>query len=552
MVSIPPPSPPSSMLGSVQPWMNSSATFRPCQPTWFYHPFCCLHFHAPLPELHTPLPRTFGDRSSPFNSDHTNPFSATLASSAAYNRLGILKFTQDLRLMNLQHIPTLTCKLPLLLRERATLGVASKTPGHGLHTSLPMYFETLAYTKPETDSLPDEGDVVLTITHLINRIPSRVFWCRTYVHNHGPNPTTFTPWAQTCVFVGYPLHQQGYKCFHPFSRESESEKSNCAIFESTCPTFVTLPSLDPHNTSSVDIEVISDGKNCDNKNEVSAKVIENETGEDRSENISDHGRNESPGKEDLELCTLPKGYKNVRCKRVFTIKFKADGTLDKHKARKITVLIVYVDDIVLSGDDTNEILHLKKKMGDEFEIKDLGNLKYFLGMEIVKSREGVSVSQKRYTLDWLTETGMLGCRSANTPIEFNAKLRDTGDKVSIDHIEKYQCLVGKLIYLSHTMPNISYPVSTVSQFMQTPYQKHMEAVNRILRYLKATSGKRLTFLKTDKRCIEAYTDSNWVGSIVDRNSISGSCTFVWGISLLGEVRSKRLLQGAVLKLSIGP
>ncbi|TYK04502.1 Cysteine-rich RLK (receptor-like protein kinase) 8 [Cucumis melo var. makuwa] len=166
-------------------------------------------------------------------------------------------------------------------------------------------------------------------------------------------------------------------------------------------------------------------------------------------------------------------------------------------------------------------------MGDEFEIKDLGNLKYFLGMEVARSKEGISVSQRKYTLDLLTETGMLGCRPADTPIEFNCKLGNSDDQVPVDK-EQYQRLVGKLIYLSHTRPDISFAVSVVSQFMQAPYEKHMEAVNRILRYLKNTPGKGLMFRKTNRKTIEAYTDSDWAGSVIDRKSTSGYCTFVWG------------------------
>ncbi|KAA0048599.1 reverse transcriptase [Cucumis melo var. makuwa] len=187
----------------------------------------------------------------------------------------------------------------------------------------------------------------------------------------------------------------------------------------------------------------------------------------------------------LEICALPKGHKTVGCKRVFSLKYKADGTLDRHKARlvakgftqtydlveevymsprqdlkpdlkpnlisrysqghsdhtlftkvsktgKIAILIVYVDDIVLTGDDQTEISQLKQRIGDEFEIKDLGNLKYFLGMEVARSKEGISMSQRKYTLDLLTETGMLGCRPTDTPIEFNCKLGNSDDQVLVD------------------------------------------------------------------------------------------------------------------------
>ncbi|KAL4030573.1 hypothetical protein IC575_008819 [Cucumis melo] len=102
------------------------------------------------------------------------------------------------------------------------------------------------------------------------------------------------------------------------------------------------------------------------------------------------------------------------------------------KTEKIAILIVYVDDIVLTGDDQTEISQLKQRMGDEFEIKDLENLKYFLGMEVARSKEGISVSQRKYTLDLLTETDMLGCRPADTPIEFNCKLGNSDDQVPVD------------------------------------------------------------------------------------------------------------------------
>ncbi|KAL0561215.1 hypothetical protein IC582_001637 [Cucumis melo] len=134
---------------------------------------------------------------------------------------------------------------------------------------------------------------------------------------------------------------------------------------------------------------------------------------------------------------------------------------------------------------------------------------------------------------------MLGCRHADTSIEFNCKLGNFDDQVPVDK-EQYQRLVGKLIYLSHTRPDISFAVSVVSQFMQAPYEKHMEVVNRILRYLKNTPGKGLMFRKTNRKTIEAYTDSDWVGSVVNRKSTSGYCTFVWTILQLGGVRSKVL------------
>ena len=208
---------------------------------------------------------------------------------------------------------------------------------------------------------------------------------------------------------------------------------------------------------------------------------------------------------------------------------QADHTMFyKHsKEEKIAILIVYVDDIVLTGDDSGEIEKLKKKLGEEFEIKDLGALKYFLGMEFARSKAGIFVSQRKYVLDLLNETGMMGCKPAETPTEPNVKLHSTNAEIVKDR-ERYQRLVGRLIYLLHTRPDIAFSVSMVSQFMHSPNSKHFEAVYRILRYLKGTPGKGLLYKAQGHLKIEAYTDADWAGCIEDRRSTSGYCTFVGG------------------------
>jgi hypothetical protein len=194
---------------------------------------------------------------------------------------------------------------------------------------------------------------------------------------------------------------------------------------------------------------------------------------------------------------------------------------------KVTALIVYVDDIVVTGNDIMEMGKLKTYLAKEFEIKDLGTLRYFLGIEVARSKEGIFVSQRKYVLDLLVETGMLACKPIDTPIEQNHRLGEDVDDTPVDR-ERYQKLVGKLIYLSHTRPDIAFAVSVVSQFMHAPCEKHMEAVYRILRYLKSAPGKGLMLYKNGHLEVEGYTDADWAGSITDRRSTSGYCTFVGG------------------------
>ena len=125
-------------------------------------------------------------------------------------------------------------------------------------------------------------------------------------------------------------------------------------------------------------------------------------------------------------------------------------------------------------------------------MKNLGGLKYFLGIEVSRNKEGIFLSQRKYILDLLTEVGMIDCKPADTPMVQNLKLDIDPDGKS-ENKERYQKLVGKLIYLSHSRPDIAYAVSLVSRFMHSPSREHMEAVVRILRYLKGAPGRGISF-----------------------------------------------------------
>ena len=172
-----------------------------------------------------------------------------------------------------------------------------------------------------------------------------------------------------------------------------------------------------------------------------------------------------------------------------------------------------------------EMERLKKILAFEFEVKDLGHLHYFLGMKIARSKKGISVSQRKYILDLLIEIGMLGCKPSETPIISGSRIEEIGEPIDK---ERYQRLVGKLIYLSHTRPDIAFAVSVVSQHMHSPKESHLEAVYKILKYLKGSPGRGLFFKKENDRNVEVFTDPDWAGLREDRRSTTGYCTFVWG------------------------
>ncbi|RVW25301.1 Retrovirus-related Pol polyprotein from transposon RE1 [Vitis vinifera] len=143
---------------------------------------------------------------------------------------------------------------------------------------------------------------------------------------------------------------------------------------------------------------------------------------------------------------IPPAWFDRFTKAVLKLGYKqgqADHTLfvKKSHAGKMAILIIYVDDIILSGNDMEELQNLKKYLSEEFEVKDLGNLKYFLGMEVARSRKGIVVSQRKYILDLLKETGMLGCKPIDTPMDSQKKLGIEKESTPVDR-GRYQCLSG--------------------------------------------------------------------------------------------------------------
>ena len=216
----------------------------------------------------------------------------------------------------------------------------------------------------------------------------------------------------------------------------------------------------------------------------------------------------------------------------------------KHSRGKLTALIIYVDDMIVTGNNDAEMKALQSYLSHEFEMKDLGPLKYFLGIEVLRSKQGIFLSQRKYTLDLLHEVGMLACKPCDTPAAENVKLGTFPDHIFADK-GRYQRLVGRLMYLTHTRPDLAYSLSVVSQFMHSPSEEHMNAVIRILRYLKSSPGKGIMFTKGGTLSVEGYTDADWAGSIDDRRSTAGYLTFVGGN--LVTWRSKK--QGVVARSS---
>jgi hypothetical protein len=189
-----------------------------------------------------------------------------------------------------------------------------------------------------------------------------------------------------------------------------------------------------------------------------------------------------------------------------------------------------VDDVILAGNSIAEFSYIKELLHSSFKIKDLGKLKYFLGLEVAHSSKGVSLCQRKYCLDLLSDTGFLGAKPPSTPSDSSIKLHDDSS-APFEDISAYSRLVGRLIYLNTTRPDITFITQQLSQFLSKPTHTHYNAAVRVLKYLKGCPGRGLFFPRNSTLQLLGFSDADWAGCKDSRRSISGQCFFL-GQSLI--------------------
>ena len=164
--------------------------------------------------------------------------------------------------------------------------------------------------------------------------------------------------------------------------------------------------------------------------------------------------------------------------------------------------------MILAGNDSIEIAAVKHQLDSLFKIKDLGQLKFFLGLEVARSSRGITLCQCKYTLELLESAGLLACKPAVTPMNPSVKLsKDDGNP--FPDVAAYRRLVGQLLYLTNTRPDIYFTVTFLSQFMSHPMHSHYQAALQVLRYLKGSPGLGLFFLCNFELKLKCFSDSDW-------------------------------------------
>ncbi|CAH9120172.1 unnamed protein product [Cuscuta epithymum] len=403
-------------------------------------------------------------------------------------------------------------------------GVAERKNRHLVDTARTLLLHS--HTPPQY-----WADAVLTACHLINRMPSsvlnneipysilfpardlfplppHVFGCVCFVHDTTPGLAKMAARSIKCIFLGYSRLQKGYRCYSPLLKKH---------FISADVTFIESSFYYP--LSSVNTPSCLDFTSY-------LRPIHQEPPINPP---SDEHPN-CPPMSDRPLQVYHRRPRPPPIEPIMATPVDSPMTDPASPPSPTPALDTTQDNLPIAlrkGSDDQGIALLKQHLFSKFQTKDLGKLRYFLGIEVAQSQDGIALSQRKYALDILEETGLLDCRPVDTPMDPNVKLvSEQGDL--LPNKEKYRRLIGKLNYLTITRPDISFAVSVLSQFLDKPCTGHWDAAIRVLRYIKKTPGQGLLFEDRGHRDIVGYCDADWAGCLMDRRSTSGYCILIGG------------------------
>lgn len=200
--------------------------------------------------------------------------------------------------------------------------------------------------------------------------------------------------------------------------------------------------------------------------------------------------------------------------------FKEPDLYRRQEMDHILLVAVYVDDLLVTGTSLELIDEFKKGMSAKFEMRDLGKLTYYLGIEVDQHDEGIALRQERYAKKILEEIGMRDCNDVHVPMDPSLKLSKAQEEHSIDEKE-YIRSIGCLRYLLHTRSDLSFSVGVMSRYMQDPKTSHAAAIKQILRYLQGTLSHGLVFRRATKTQLIGYSDASHNVDKEDGRSTTG-------------------------------
>ncbi|GJR94704.1 putative ribonuclease H-like domain-containing protein [Tanacetum coccineum] len=186
---------------------------------------------------------------------------------------------------------------------------------------------------------------------------------------------------------------------------------------------------------------------------------------------------------------------------------------------------VYVDDIIFVKTNKELCTGFEKLMKDKFQMSSMGELTFFLGLQVQQKEDGIFISQDKYVAKILKKFNYSDVKSASTPVDLEKPLVKDGDADDVD-VHLYRSMIGSLMYLTASRPDIMFAVCACARFQVTPKTSHLLAVKRIFRYLKGKPTLGLWYSRDSPFELVAYTDSDYAGATLDRKSTTGGCQFL--------------------------
>ena len=192
----------------------------------------------------------------------------------------------------------------------------------------------------------------------------------------------------------------------------------------------------------------------------------------------------------------------------------SDSSLFVHTVgTDVVILLLYVDDIIITGSNSQLIQSVITTLNAAFDLKDMGRLSYFLGLQITyKSNGDLFINQAKYTKDLIHKAGMDDCKPCSTPCKPRNQVLST-EGLLLSDPTLYRSLVGGLQYLTFTRPDIAFAVNNVCQYMNAPTDIHLAMVKRIIRFLQGTLQCGLTYISGGSLTVTAYSDSDWAADL---------------------------------------
>ncbi|CAJ2652046.1 unnamed protein product [Trifolium pratense] len=197
----------------------------------------------------------------------------------------------------------------------------------------------------------------------------------------------------------------------------------------------------------------------------------------------------------------------------------------KEQEEKLMIAQIYVDDIVFGGMSAKMVKHFVQQMQSEFEMSLVGELTYFLGLQVKQMEDTIFVSQSKYAKNMLKKFGMDTAAHKRTPAATHLKLTKDENGIDVDQ-SLYRSMIGSLLYLTASRPDITFAVGVCARYQAKPKMSHLVQVKRILKYIKGTSDYGILYSQTKNSTLIGYCDADWAGSADDRKSTSGGCFFL--------------------------